>query len=173
MYGRASFESRRSRSLLLPSATVPLSLYASCVRYLAESFALTALRRGRPVEQFLGPAGSPELAGIRYVEVRPVRTRYDIFLHALQDIGHETFVDLVEFPPLDPDEDEEDFGRLLATCADPLGALTAAEQATGALRGRWVNAGVVQDEYLDWVKAGRPADSSPDGLPWPVVPPSR
>ena len=142
------------------------------MRYLAESFALGALRRGRPVEQFLGPAGSPERLGIRYVEVRPVKNRYDIFLHTLEDVGHETFVDLVEFPPLDPDNDEEELGRLVATRNDPPPALTAAEEAIGALRGRGVNTGVVQDEYLDYVKAGRPVDSSPEGLPWPAVPPS-
>lgn len=135
------------------------------MRYLAESFALGALRRGRPVEQFLGPVGSPERPGIHYVEVRPAKTRYEIFLHTLEDIGHETFADLVEFPPLDPEDEEEEFGRLVGTRDDPLTALTAAEDVTGAVRGRWVNAGVVQDEYHDYVMAGRPANSSPDGPP--------
>ncbi|MGW2696138.1 hypothetical protein ACWC3Y_30760 [Streptomyces sp. NPDC001296] len=140
------------------------------MRYLAETFALGALRRGRPVEQFLGPTGSPERVGIRYVEVRPAKTHYEIFLHTLEDVGRETFVDLVEFPPLNSDEEEE-FGHLVAAHDDPLGALAAAEEATGAVRGRWVNTGVVQDEYLDYVKAGRPVDASPEGHPWPAVPP--
>ncbi|MER7182748.1 hypothetical protein ABT404_25290 [Streptomyces hyaluromycini] len=140
------------------------------MRYLAESFALGALRRGRPVEQFLGPAGSPEHPGIHYVEVRPAKTHYEIFLYTLEDVGHEGFADLVEFPPLDANDEE--FGRLVATRDDPLVALAAAEDVTGAVRGRWVNAGVVQDEYRDYVMAGRPANSSPDGHPRPV-PPSR
>ncbi|MEU8976716.1 hypothetical protein AB0D11_47635 [Streptomyces monashensis] len=140
------------------------------MRYLAESFALGVLRRGRPVEQFLGPAGSPEHPGIHYVEVRPAKTHYEIFLHNLEDVGHDSFADLVEFPPLDPDDEEEEFGRLVATRDDPLVALAAAEDATGAVRGRWVNAGVVQDEYRDYVMAGRPPNSSPDGHPWPMPP---
>lgn len=140
------------------------------MRYLAESFALGALRRGQPVEQFLGPASSSERPGIHYVEVRPAKTHYEIFLHTLEDIGHETFADLVEFPPLDPDDEEDEFGRLLATRDDPLAALTAAEDVTGAVRGRWVNASVAQDEYHNYVMAGRPANSSPDGHPWPVPP---
>ncbi|MGW9026812.1 hypothetical protein ACWGQ5_22030 [Streptomyces sp. NPDC055722] len=139
------------------------------MRYLAESFALGALRRGRPVEQFLGPAGSPERPGIHYVEVRLAKAQYEIFLHTLEDIGHESFADLVEFPPLDPDDEKEEFGRLVATRDDPLAAL-AAEDVTGAVRGRWVNAGVVQDEYHDYVMAGRPTNSAPDGHPWPVPP---
>lgn len=144
--------------------------YASHVRYLAESFALGALRRGRSIEQFLGPAGSPENPGIRYVEVVPGKTRYEIFLHTKEDVGHATFADLVEFPPLDPDDEEEEFGRLVAMRDDPLAALEAAEDATGAVRRKWVNAGLAQVEYHDYVTAGRPADTAPDGRPWPVPP---
>ncbi|MFI8233961.1 hypothetical protein ACIGDI_34670 [Streptomyces sp. NPDC085900] len=123
------------------------------------------------MEQFLGPAGSPERPAVRYIEVRPARTRYDIYLRTLEDVGHETFVDLVEFPPLDADDEAEEFGRLVGTREDPLGALAAAEDVTRAERGRWVNAGVIQDEYRDYVTAGRPTHSSPDGHPWPPPPP--
>jgi hypothetical protein len=138
------------------------------VRYLAEPFALGALRRGRSVEQFLGPAGSPERPGIRYVEVVPARNHYEIFLHTLEDVGHETFADLVEFPPLDRDDEEAEFGLLIATREDPLAALEAAEDATGAVRGKWVNTGLAQAEYCDYVAAGRPIKTAPDGDPWPV-----
>ncbi|MEV7685337.1 hypothetical protein ACFW1F_02100 [Streptomyces bungoensis] len=93
-------------------------------------------------------------------------------LHTLEDVGHETFVDLVEFPPFDPGDEDEEFGRLLATRDDPLVALAAAEEATGAVRGRWVNTGMVQDEYLDYVKAGRPVDGLPEGHPWPAIRPT-
>ncbi|WP_454320778.1 hypothetical protein [Streptomyces phaeoluteigriseus] len=141
------------------------------MRYLTESFALGALRRGRPIEQFLSPAGSPERPGIRYIELRPAKVRYEIYLYTLEDVGHKTFVDVVVFPPLHTDDEDEEFGRLVATRDDPLAALAAAEDITGATRGRWVNTGLVQDEYHDYVAAGRPANSSPDGNPWPVPPP--
>ncbi|WP_075018363.1 hypothetical protein [Actinacidiphila rubida] len=136
------------------------------MRYLAETFALAALRRGRPVEQFLGPAGSPECPGIRYIEVRPTKAHYEIILHILEDVGHENFSDLIEFPSLEQGNEEAEFGRLVATRDDPLAALAAAEEVAGAVRGRWVNAGLVQDEYHDYVMAGRPRSSSPDGHPW-------
>jgi hypothetical protein len=137
------------------------------VRYLAEVFVVGALKRGRSVEQFLGPIGAPDRPGVTYVEVRPAKASYDVYVYAIEDIGHDRFFDLVEFPPFDTDADEEEFGRLVATAEDPSTALTAAKEATGALPGRWVNASMVQDEYADFVRAGRPADQSPDGLPWP------
>ncbi|MGW6525286.1 hypothetical protein [Streptomyces sp. NPDC054962] len=137
------------------------------MRYLTEAFVVGALKRGRPVEQFLGPVGAPDRLGVSYVEVRPTKASYEVYVHTVEDVGHEGFSDLVEFPPFDADQDEEDFGRLVATVEEPSTALAAAEEATGAVRGRWVNESLVQDEYGDFVRAGRPADRSPDGHPWP------
>lgn len=137
------------------------------MRYLVEPFVIGALRRGRSVEQFLGPIGSPERPGVRYVEVRAARTSYEVYVHAVEDVGHEGFLDLDAFPPFDQDAEEEEFGQLLGTADDPQGALILAEECTGAVRGRWVNQGVVQDEYRDFVRAGRPSSASPDGHPWP------
>ncbi|MER8235686.1 hypothetical protein [Streptomyces sp. NPDC094049] len=138
------------------------------MRHLAEAFALGALRRGRSVEQFLGPIHTAERLGVRYVEVRPKDGRYEICLHTVEDVGHEAFRDLVEFPPLDPDDEENEFGRLIAVAGDPLTALSAAEDRTGAVRHCRVNATMTQDEYNDFVQAGRPPHSSPDGHPWPA-----
>lgn len=96
-----------------------------------------------------------------------MKASYEVYVHTVEDVGHERFFDLVEFPPFDAEEDEEEFGRFVATTEDPSTALAAAEEATGAVRGRWVNEGMIQDEYGDFVRAGRPADHSPDGHPWP------
>jgi hypothetical protein len=137
------------------------------MRYLVEPFIIGALRRGRSVEQFLGPVGSPERPGVRYAEVRAARMSYEVYVHAVEDVGQENFLDLDVFPPFDQDAEEEDFGKLLGRAEDPQGALVLAEACTGAVRGRWVNQGVVQDEYRDFVRAGRPSGMSPDGHPWP------
>ncbi|MDX2929345.1 hypothetical protein PV411_33090 [Streptomyces sp. NRRL_B-16638] len=137
------------------------------MRYLVEPFIVGALRRGRSVEQFLGPVGSPERPGVRYTEVRTARTSYEVYVHAFEDVGHEGFVDLDVFPPFDQETEEEDFGQLLGTAEDPQDALVLAEKLTGAVRGRWVNQGVVQDEYGDFVRAGRPSGMSAGGWLWP------
>ncbi|MGW0577931.1 hypothetical protein ACWD25_18605 [Streptomyces sp. NPDC002920] len=137
------------------------------MRYLADAFVVGALKRGRPVEQFLGPIGASDRPGVHYVEVRPAKASYEVYVHTVEDVGHERFFDLVEFPPFDTDDDEEEFGRLVATAEDPSTALTTAEKITGAVPGRWVNESMVQAEYADFVQAGRPTDRSPDGHPWP------
>jgi hypothetical protein len=137
-------------------------LYGAQMRYLLDAFAVGALRRGRSVGQFLGPTGSSERPGVRWVEVRPASGRYEVFLHTAQDVGHPGFMDLVEFPPLDLDDEEEEFGRLVATADDPQTALAEAAGRAGAVSGRWVNTGLAQDEYIDFVRAGRPARESSD-----------
>ncbi|GAB2628747.1 hypothetical protein GCM10027168_70590 [Streptomyces capparidis] len=99
---------------------------------------------------------------MRYVEVRPVREGFEVLLHTVEDVGSESFLDLGEFPPFDPGDEASEFGRLLGMSEDPLAALRLAEQHAGAVGGRWVNEGVVQDEYGDFVRAGRPAEGTAD-----------
>ncbi|MFJ4864455.1 MULTISPECIES: hypothetical protein [unclassified Streptomyces] len=136
------------------------------MRYLAEPFILGALERGRCVEQFLGPAGSPDRLGIQWVQLQPVRGSYEVYLYAALDCEPLTG-DLDPLPALF-ESHEEDFGLLLATTNDPLAALDAAETQTGAVRNRWVNQSMAGDEYRDYVVAGRPA-KAPGGQPWPAA----
>ena len=137
------------------------------MRYLAEPFIVGALRRGRAVEQFLGPVGSPGRPGVRYIEVRPARSAYEVYVHAVLDRDPPTF-DLDSLPPL-IDGDEECFGLLVAATDDPDTALAAAEASTGAVGERWVNHTMAGDEYRDYVLSGRPSEA-PDGRPWPPPP---
>ncbi|MET7313474.1 hypothetical protein ABZS68_42540 [Streptomyces sp. NPDC005571] len=139
------------------------------MRYLAEPFILGALKRGRSVEQFLGPSGSTDRLGIRWVEIRPAQGTCEVYLHTALDCEPLTG-DLDSLPPLF-DGEEEDFGLLLATTNEPLTALDAAETRTGAVRELWVNQSMAGDEYRDYVLAGRPA-TTPDDRPWPTPQPS-
>ena len=138
------------------------------MRYLAEPFALSALRRGLSISQFLGPLGSAGRWGVRHVEVRPVKTGYEVYLHDVEDGGLQSgTADLVEFGAFEPVDDEEYFGARIASSDDLLGALTVAEELTGAFRDRWVNQSMIQDEYNDFVQSGRPTACTPEGRPWP------
>ncbi|MFP8906237.1 hypothetical protein [Streptomyces atacamensis] len=121
------------------------------MRYLTESFAVGALRRGQGIEQFLGPVGSGDVPAVSWVSVEPTRRGFVVRLHTVEDTGGEDFRDLLEFPPLDPDEE---FGREIAVVNDPSNAMAVAEDRTGALREKWVNAGMAGEEYRGYVRAG-------------------
>jgi hypothetical protein len=124
---------------------------------LSESFAIGALRRSASIEQFLGPAFHGERRGIRWVSIEPRPSgRYAVVLYLSLDVGGEHFCDLLEFPPLDPDA--EDDGAILAEVDDAGAALTAAERLTEAVRPRWVNVGVAAEDYLDYVRFARLPD---------------
>ncbi|WP_411107852.1 hypothetical protein [Streptomyces sp. c-19] len=124
------------------------------MRHLVETFAVGALRRGQGIEQFIGAVQGAETPAVRWVGIESTKRGYEVTLHVVEDVGSETFCDLLEFPPLDPDDE---FGRTLAVTDDAAGAMAEAERRTGAVRHRWVNAGMAGDEYLDHLRAGRPA----------------
>jgi hypothetical protein len=127
------------------------------VRYLSESFAIGALRRSASIEQFLGPAFYRGRRGIRWVAIEPRRNgRYAVVLYLCWDVGGEHFRDLLEFPPLDPDAEED--GEVLAEVDDAVEALETAERVTAAVRDRWANFGVAAEDYFDYVRSGRLPD---------------
>ncbi|OWQ45747.1 hypothetical protein CDL60_17950 [Roseateles noduli] len=117
----------------------------------------SVLRRGKSVEQFLGQ--SPGIAGsIRHVELRPTAGDVELWVFDVQDIGAEDFVDIYDFHCSELDGPRESAGKF----GDADAALATAERILGANPDRWTNLGVGQDEYLDFVRAGRP-------LNWPVA----
>ncbi|GAA2097429.1 hypothetical protein GCM10009801_67750 [Streptomyces albiaxialis] len=123
------------------------------MRHLTPAFALGALRRGRQVEQFLGviegDADRYGCQGLRWIALSPGRTGIAVTVCDVEDVGSGAFLDITEFPPLDPDEDEP-WGRRFALVDTPEEALRVAERDLAADPGRWVNQGVVCDEYRDF-----------------------
>ncbi|MFI5709961.1 hypothetical protein [Kribbella sp. NPDC051620] len=136
------------------------------MRYLARQSAIGALRRGRSIQQFLGPATGFELPGIRYVEIRPAG-KYELYLYCAEDLGHDQFFEVGEFPSLEPRE-EDGFGRLIARTDEPEVVLELAKRLVGAATDRWANVGLIDAEYADYLSAGRPADAALDGFRWPA-----
>ena len=116
------------------------------MRHLVEPFALTALRRGRSIEQ--GP-------GVRRAEVRPTAEGFALVVRVAQDIGGDNFHDLVASPSFEREDGEEDFGCRIAVADDAAAALDIAEERVGTGRDRWVNLGLTGDDYRDHVRAGR------------------
>ncbi|MEY9969012.1 hypothetical protein ABIA33_007099 [Streptacidiphilus sp. MAP12-16] len=123
------------------------------VRHLAPGFALGALHRGKQIEQFLGEVDRDGRRGLRWIAISPDRTGVTIYLSEVEDAGTDTFYDVSEFPPLDPDDGT--WGKEIATVLTPEEALIRACSEPGVNPDRWVNEGVICDEYRDFRIASR------------------
>lgn len=118
------------------------------MRHLTLNFALGALRRGREIEQFLGGFDHGGEHVIRWAALSPGKNGITLYLSEVVDVGTDAFLDVSEFPPLDPDE--ETWGKIIGTVASPDEALVFAERELGAAPDRWVNRGLVGSEYGDY-----------------------
>lgn len=125
----------------------PLNFGMDSMRHLTSALAQGALRRGKQIEQFLGGFDRGEEHVIRWAALSPGRDGITLYLSEVVDVGSATFCDVAEFPPLDPDEEAS--GRAIGTVTDPVDALDLAERELGAAQDRWVNHGVIGDEYVD------------------------
>jgi hypothetical protein len=104
-----------------------------------------SLRGGRAVEQWLGLSTAPG-ASIRFVRIdRQNDGTYAVAWFERLDEGSADNCDVYEFSPVDPDTPYGD----VSTFASAEAALVCACEHHGAVPGRWLNAGMVQDEYRD------------------------
>ena len=127
------------------------------MRYLASIDISSALLRGKSVEQFLGR--SPASAGyVRHLELRPSGSRIELWVYDVEDVGGEDYSDLYDFPYLDPDGPSTP----VETFDDLFSAVEHAKIAFSAHPSRWVNLGIAESDYLDYIRAGRPSG-------WPVA----
>jgi hypothetical protein len=82
----------------------------------------------------------------------------EIWVYDVEDIGSEEYLDLYDFPYLQPDGP---YGPV-AIFPEPQAAVAYASTLLAADPSRWVNLGIAQSEYLDYIRAGRPSR-------WPVA----
>jgi hypothetical protein len=120
------------------------------MRYLTNGYLRTALRQGKSIEQFLGGSGSSEHKTIRWLGIRSNDNSFCLTFYEAIDEGSESFHDLYEFTCEPPDEDPPEY--FFATIEE---ALEYSASTFGASRSRWVNAGVVQDDYADYLRNKR------------------
>lgn len=128
------------------------------MRHLTPSFAAGALRRGKSIEQFLGPAFHGGRRGIRWTTIEPRPDGFSVLLHLAEDVSEDGLADIAEFPPLDPEL--YDLWPEVATAGDEVRAIGAAQRLTGADPALWTNSGLAVEEYRDYTRLGR--------LPFPL-----
>ena len=123
-------------------------------RYLTLSEAESALNRGKSIECFLGYCERDGRRGIKWLSAsrRGESVRLAIFETA--DIGNEGFLDLYEFGPLNPalELDEPDEKRIFENFPS---FISEVETMFPSSTTRFVNEGVIQDEYSDFIARGR------------------
>lgn len=127
------------------------------MRHLTRSFAEGTLRRGREVEQLVEAFEQDGRRGLRWASISPP-TRFHGFivgLHTVEDLDDTYRLTLDEYPSFH-ESDEEDFGQTIGETEAAEEAIDLAYRELGADPARWVNQGVLQDEYNDYVKQGRP-----------------
>ncbi len=115
-------------------------------RYLSESEILGAIRRGRSVGVFLG-AGDAAVPTIRYLTLRGTEQQVTAKLWEVEDPRNPNFFDVSSlYPPNGDDEPEQVF------------SFTSVQQALSEIdthfpgaSGRFVNQGVIDDEYRDYL----------------------
>jgi hypothetical protein len=122
-------------------------------RYLDQSLLVARLRAGRPLEQWLGTRPLDSGVAIRWLHLgRELSDDYSLTLFEVYDDGDENFQDVHEFSPVDVDEPN---GTTMMF-ATPEELLSAARERFGANADNFVNRGMVQDEYADYLRTRKP-----------------
>jgi hypothetical protein len=117
------------------------------MRYLHPTDLVSTLRRGKSIEQFLGGGRRENAAILRCIEIRPTPDGFEVWLHEPEDLGNDQFLDLYE--SIDPTTLPM---RVERTAEE---AVAIAHTELGADMHNWVNLGVAQDDYRDFIAAGR------------------
>lgn len=118
------------------------------MRYLSSYDLKVALNIGKGVEQFIGPMKREGISLLRYLWLVPEDSDYELWVVDCEDVGSEDYVDISSFPTFDEDPPTHSFQTLDE-------ALSFSQKTYGALPGKWVNQGVVQDEYLDYKRGNK------------------
>ncbi len=119
------------------------------MRYLNHTQSLEALRSGRPIEQFLLPREEPTYRMLRFLRIDKERTgKYSTAFFEVFDEGDENNLDLYSFGLIDPDLP---YGAI-TTFSTPEEAINFSIETLQADPDKFVNQGVIQDEYGDFLK---------------------
>lgn len=138
-------------TILPPIKQTPLTMSR---RYLNLQEAESTLKRGKAVECFLGGCEQDGCAGIKWLSIRGFGSRVSVSVLEVADLGDESFLDIYEFGPLDPDLELEEGNEVIsfASFGQVIGYI---EQGfTGSFE-RLLNELMAQDEYADYLSRGR------------------
>lgn len=117
------------------------------MRHITSVQAQSALSRGKHVEQYLGRVDDGEAPTIRWITLAMVGAAFRLTLHHVEEPADLRTFDLAKLQPVDHTEHVGE-GRPICEVATWVAA-TAEAKRLGARADRWVNQGMVGDEYSD------------------------
>lgn len=123
-------------------------------RYLNLQEAESALKREKAVECFIGGCERDGRAGIKWLSVRSSGPGIDVSVYETADLGDESFLDIYEFDPLDPDLELEEADEVISFASFGQ-AIEFIEQRFAGSSERLLNELMVQEEYADFISRGR------------------
>jgi hypothetical protein len=128
-------------------------------RALPPEMAVAALRRGKPLAQWLGARQDGEETFLRWVSIQATTGGWSVSLWEVYDHGHEGFLDVQAFPEHEDAHAEHDL-------PSPEEALAFGRDTYGATADRFVAPGSLGDEYREYLRSlgGRPAPMGAPGV---------
>ena len=123
-------------------------------RHLTISEANSSLKNGKTIECFLGSCRRGDQPGIKWFSASRRRGNVCLKIYETADLGDEDIIDLYEIGPLNPELELEDPDEEIEfKNFDAL--VSHIESKFPKSSSRFVNEGVIQDEYLEFIKRGR------------------
>ncbi|TFF35043.1 hypothetical protein [Mucilaginibacter psychrotolerans] len=117
------------------------------MRYLTSEQLSANLSLGKSVEQWLAPKEEDTYVVLRWLRIDKEKDlTYTTCYIECFDEGDEQFADIYEFSPIDPDEPE-----VLNNFASADEAILFVKDAYAASLDKFVNAGLIQDEYRNFI----------------------
>ena len=122
--------------------------------YLTLSEVESALNRGKSIECFLGSCVRDGQRGIKWLSATRRGESVRLAIYETADLGSEDILDLYEFGPLNPalELDEPDEEKMFQNFRSFISEVEAMFPSSTA---RFVNEGMIQDEYSDFIARGR------------------
>ena len=116
-------------------------------RYLTQTEISSAVRRGKQVDAFLGPGEREDVPTIRYLTVQGTTDRVTAELWEVEDPRDPNLCDVYCFyPPHGDDAPDQIF-----VFESVLDALVELNKAFPGASSRFVNQGVIDDEYAEYL----------------------
>jgi len=116
--------------------------------YLKKEQVRSSLKVGKAVEQWLGHFSEGNDTVLKWLRIYREKEEYNVMYIECYDQGNEDFIDVYDFTIIDPDEP---YGAITSFSSIDQ-AIEFSKNEYGSLDDRFVTNGLIQQEYLKYLK---------------------